>query len=138
MTVDGVILGLIGFKNAEILRAPADLGGGAGSRAPPGSESQAVNGLELVELLDRYAVEELGGLFLYMPKPEPIGKPRLQPWILLLQARKVIKNDPWVVYPDGIRAKVRANYPYLFDDAPAKFHIYRLDKKALATLMASL
>lgn len=138
MTVDGVILGLIGFKNADILLAPADLGGGAGSRAPPAPEPQAVNGLELVELLDRYAVEELGGLFLYVPKPEPTAKPRLQPWVPLLQARKAIKNEPWVVYPDGIRAKVRANYPYLFDDEPAKFHIYRLDKRALASLMASL
>jgi hypothetical protein len=42
------------------------------------------------------------------------------------------------VYPDAIRAKVRANYPHLFDDDPGRFHIYRLDKDALAALMASL
>jgi hypothetical protein len=127
MTLDGMI------------RAPAEQGGGAGSRAPPvGRRPSGASGLELVETLDRYAVEELGGLFLYAPKPEPAGRPRLQPWILLLQARKVIKNEPWVVYPDGIRAKVRANYPHLFDDDPARFYIYRLDKGTLARLMASL
>jgi hypothetical protein len=57
---------------------------------------------------------------------------------LLLQARKVIKNEPWVVYPDGIRAKVRANYPHLFENEPERFYIYRLDKGALAKLIASL
>ncbi len=139
MTVDGVILGLIGYKNANILRAPANDGGGQNSRAQPEKRGPAAaNGLELVELLDRYTVEELGGLFLYAPKPEPAGQPRLQPWVLLLQARKVIKNEPWVVYPDGIRAKVRTNYPHLFEGEPGRFYIYRLDKEALAKLMASL
>ena len=70
--------------------------------------------------------------------PEPAGHARLQPCILLLQARKVIKNEPWVVYPDGIRAKVRTHYPHLLVDDPARFYIYRLDKAALAKLMASL
>lgn len=140
MTLDGVILGLIGFKNAETLRTPADLGnGGSGSRAPPARpEAPTSNGLEMIELLDRYSVEELGGLFLYVPKPEPQGKPRLQPWILLLQARNVIKNDPWVVYPDGIRAKIRDHYPHLFEGEPTRFYIYRLDKEALSALVASL
>jgi hypothetical protein len=58
--------------------------------------------------------------------------------ILRSQTRKLIKNEPWVVYPDAIRAKVRANYPHLFDDDPGRFHIYRLDKDALAALMESL
>lgn len=143
MTLDGVILSLVGFKNASILRAPAG-GRGAGSwRMPrptpsPNAERSPVNGLELIDLLDRFTVEELGGLFLYAPRPEPAGLARLQPWILLLQARKVIKNEPWVVYPDGIRAKVRANYPHLFVDDPARFYIYLLDKTALTKLMASL
>jgi|GEM_PF-6995789 len=136
MTLDAVILGLIGFKNASIFQRPADAGG---SGAPPAKAGSVdVNGLELIDLLDRYTVEEFGGLFLYAPVPEPVGRGRLQPWILLLQARKVIKNDPWVVYPDGIRAKVRANYPHLFQGDPARFYIYRLDKSALAKLMASL
>lgn len=139
MTLDGVILGMVGFKNAKILRAPAD-GRGSGSSfiPPPEAERSSVNGLELVDLLDRYTVEELGGLFLYAPRPEPAGLARLQPWIILLQARKVIKNEPWVVYPDGIRAMVRANYPHLFVDDPGRFYIYRLDKRALTKLMASL
>ena len=138
MTLDAVILGLIAFKNAAILRAPADIGG-PGSRAPPPNfDPPKANGLELIDLLDRYAVEEHGGLFLYVPRPEPTGQARLQPWLLLLQARKVIKNEPWVVYPEAIRAKVRANYPQLFDDNPSRFYIYRLDRDALATLMASL
>lgn len=139
MTVDGVILSLIGFRAAHMVRAPATTGGGSGSRAPPSGRGPAkANGLELIDLLDRYTVEELGGLFLYAPRPEPAGVPRLQPWVLLLQARKVIKNDPWVVYPDAIRAKVRANYPHLFQGEPARFYIYRLDKEALSRLMASL
>lgn len=138
MTLDAVILGLIGFKNAGAFRAPSD-GGESGSRTPPTKPAPVqANGLELIDLIERYAVEELGGLFLYAPRPEPSGQARLQPWILLLQARKVIKNEPWVVYPDGIRAKVRANYPHLFDDNPGRFYIYRLDKDALAKLMASL
>lgn len=138
MTLDAVILGLIGFKNAQIFKAPTG-GERSGSRAPSAQTNLAgANALELIDLLDRYAVEELGGLFLYTPIPEPAGPARLQPWILLLQARKVVKNQPWVVYPDGIRAKVRGNYPHLFDDDPARFHIYRLDKDALAKLMAAL
>ena len=136
MTLDGVILGMIGFKNLTGLRAPFGRGG-AGSRAPP-SVSSGSNALELIEILDRYAVEELGGIFLYAPKPEPQGAPRLQPWILLLQARNVIKNEPWVVYPKDIRAKVRENYPRLMDGAPARFYIYRLDREALSRLVASL
>lgn len=138
MTLDAVILGLIGFKNASFLRA-AESGGGSGSRAPPhySSPTQA-NGLELIDLLDRYTVEELGGLFLYMPRPEPAGRARLQPWVLLLQARNVVKNDPWVVYPEDVRVKIRENYPQLFDSNPARFYIYRLDKEALAKLLASL
>lgn len=136
LTLDAVILGLVGFKNARILRAPAD---GSGSRAPPTkARSIQANGLELIDLLDHYTAEEFGGLFLYVPTPEPAGKARLQPWILLLQARKVIKNDPWVVYPDAIRAKVRANYPHLLEGDPARFYIYRLDRNALTRLMASL
>ena len=148
MTIDGVIIGLIGVKNASMMRAPADDDRGPGmdaaapsadAAAPPADAAPAqANGLELVDLLDHYTVEELGGLFLYTPKPEPVGRARLQPWILLLQARKVIKSEPWVVYPDGIRAKVRANYPHLFEDDPARFYIYRLDKTALAKLMAAL
>jgi hypothetical protein len=137
MTLDGVILGLVGIKNAGFLRAPANDDGGS-SALPEPPEPASTNGLELIDLLDRYTVEELGGLFLYAPRPEPAGRARLQPWILLLQARKVIKNEPWVVYPDGIRAKVRANYPHLFDQDPARFYIYRLDKGALAKLIASL
>ena len=81
------------------------------------------NALELIELLERYAVEELGGIFLYVPKPEPRGQPRLQPWLLLLQARNVIKNEPWVVYPEDIRTKIRENYPHLLEGAPARFYI---------------
>ena len=145
MTIDGVIIGLIGVKNASMMRAPADDDRGSGLDLPPVDTAEpatesgtAANGLELVDLLDHYTVEELGGLFLYTPKPEPVGRARLQPWILLLQARKVIKSEPWVVYPDGIRAKVRANYPHLFEDDPARFYIYRLDKNALAKLMAAL
>ena len=135
LTLDAVILGLIGFKNASLLRGSSD---DAGSRASVRARSLQANGLELIDLLDRYTAEEFGGLFLYVPTPEPAGKARLQPWILLLQARKVIKNDPWVVYPDAIRAKVRANYPHLLEGNPARFYIYRLDKGALAKLMASL
>lgn len=138
MTLDAVILGLIAFKNAGILRAPIDSGSASSPAPPPPPDPPQANGLELINLLDRYAVEEHGGLFLYAPRPEPVGQMRLQPWILLLQARKVIKNEPWVVYPDAIRAMVRANYPHLFDDNPGRFHIYRLDKQALAVLMASL
>lgn len=143
MTLDGVILGMIGLKNARIVRAAADGDDGAGQdghalAALADADPPRANGLELVDLLDRYTVEELGGLFLYAPRPEPAGRARLQPWILLLQARKVIKNEPWVVYPDGIRAKVRANYPHMFDRNPARFYIYRLDKEALAKLMSSL
>ncbi len=138
LTLDAVILGLVGFKNARILRASDDAGG-SGSRAQPiKARSLQANGLELIDLLDRYTAEEFGGLFLYVPTPEPAGKARLQPWILLLQARKVIKNEPWVVYPDAIRAKVRANYPHLLEGNPARFYIYRLDKGALTKLMASL
>jgi hypothetical protein len=138
MTLDGVILALIGFKNATVARAPAD-GRGSGSRAPPpDAEPSTANALELIDLLDRYAVEELGGIFLYVPRPEPRGRPRLQPWILLLQARNVIKHEPWVVYPDGIRAKVLKNYPQILDGAPTRFYIYRLDREALSRLMASL
>lgn len=138
MTLDGVILGMIGYKNAIALRAPAD-SGGAGSRAPPPkSEPSASNAFELIDLLDRYAVEELGGIFLYVPKPEPQGQPRLQPWIVLLQARNVIKNNPWVVYPNDIRAKVREHYPQILDGAPVRFYIYRLDREALSRLVASL
>jgi hypothetical protein len=146
MTVDGVILGLVGFKNAALNRpSPAGMLQMTSSRAPPSgsepdpeAEPATAHALDFIDLLDRYAVEELGGLFLYVPKPEPQGQPRLQPWILLLQARNVIKNDPWVVYPDGIRAKVRQNYPHLMDGAPARFYIYRLDKEALSRLVASL
>jgi hypothetical protein len=137
MTLDGVILGLVGFKNASLLRMPAGAAG-SGSRAPPASPETQSSTLELINMLDHYAVEELGGLFLYSPHPEPGGRPRLQPWILLLKARKVIKNDPWVVYPDRIRAKVRRHYPQLFAGNPARFYLYRLDKGALARLMASL
>jgi len=144
LTLDALILGLIGFKNAYTTSAPPDSGHGSNASAPPSSTPPSerapspANGLELVELLDRYTVEELGGLFLYAPKPEVAGLPRLQPWILLLQARKVIKNEPWVVYPDGIRAKVRQNYPHLIENDPDRFYIYRLDKEALAKLIASL
>jgi hypothetical protein len=138
MSLDAVILGLIAFKNAGILRAPADGGGSGAPASPPEADPPEANGLELVNLLARYAVEEHGGVFLYSPQPEPVGQMRLQPWILLLRAQKVIKNDPWVVYPDAIRAKVRANYPHLFDDNPSRFHIYRLDRDALAALMESL
>ncbi len=138
MTLDAVILGLVAFKNADIHRAPVD-DGGSGSHPPPTDGlRQAPNGFDLIDLLDRFVVEELGGLFLYAPRPEPAGRARLQPWIVLLQARKVIKNEPWVVYPDGIRAKVRANYPHLFVGNPARFYIYRLDRPALEKLMASL
>ena len=123
---------------AAALRAPAD-SGGAGSRAPPPDhEPSTSNALELIEFLDCCAVEELGGIFLYVPKPEPLGNPCIQPWILLLQARNVIKNNPWVVYPDGIRAKVRKNYPQILDGAPVRFYIYRLDREALSRLVASL
>lgn len=123
MTLDGVILAMVGYKNATVLRAPADSGdGSSGSRAPPPEpEPSRSNALELIELLDRYTVEEFGGIFLYAPKPEPLRQLRLQPWILLLQARNVIKNDPWVVFPDGIRAKVRQNYPQLLEGKPARF-----------------
>lgn len=147
MTLDGVILGMIAFNNAGILRASGDGRSGSawgpGRRSPPRAPPDDIgpvraNGLELIDLLDRYTVEELGGLFLYAPRPEPAGRARLQPWIMLLQARKVIKNEPWVVYPDGIRAKVRCNYPHLFHDDPARFYIYRLDREALTKLMASL
>ena len=140
MTLDGVILSMVAFKNANILRAPLkEYGGGSGSDMPPADDPPpAPNGFDLINLLDRFAVEELGGLFLYVPIPEPEGRARLQPWIVLLQARKVIKNAPWVVYPDGIRAKVRANYPHLFVGEPARFYIYRLDREALEKLMASL
>lgn len=139
MTLDGVILGMIAFKNANILRAPLDDSGGSGAQMPPAETPLAApNGFDLIDLLDRFTVEELGGLFLYAPRPEPEGRARLQPWILLLQARKVIKNAPWVVYPDGIRAKVRENYPHLFVGDPARFYIYRLDREALEKLMASL
>ncbi len=141
MTLDGVILGLVAFKNASLpALAPADSDrGGSGSRAPPPvSEASASNALELIDLLDRYAVEEYGGIFLYVPKPEPQGQARLQPWILLLQARNVIKNDPWVVYADGVRSKVLDNYPQLLDGSPGRFYIYRMDREALSRLVASL
>ncbi len=139
MTLDAVILSMVAFKNANILRAPLNAGSGSGPEAPPADgASPAPNGFDLIDLLDRFTVEELGGLFLYAPTPEPSGRARLQPWIVLLQARKVIKNDPWVVYPDGIRAMVRANYPHLFVGDPARFYIYRLDRGALEKLMASL
>ena len=140
MTLDGVILGMIAYKNTTALRAPADsAGGGSGSRAPPPENAPSTaNPLELIDLLDRYAVEELGGMFLYVPKPEPQGIARLQPWILLLQARNVIKNNPWVVYPDDVRVKVRKNYPQIFTGAPIRIYIYRLDREALTKLLASL
>ncbi len=136
--LDALILGLVGLKNAQIAFASANDGGPGGSRGPPDGQGGPINILELLGVLDRHVVEEYGGVFLYAPQPEPPDQPRLQPWILLLQARKVIKNDPWVVYPDAIRAKVRANHPHLFVVEPAKVHIYRLDKKALADLMATL
>lgn len=140
MTVDGVILGMIGYKNITLFYAPAGGRGAGGGCDPPPSRSgsSGSNALELIDLLDRYAVEELGGIFLYAPKPEPRGLPRLQPWILLLQARNVIKNEPWVVYPADIRAKIRANYPQIMEGEPARFHIYRLDREALSRLVASL
>ena len=140
LTLDGVILGLIGFRSMIANTAPPDSSGGPRSSAPPSTKPtpSPAHGLELEELLDRYSVEEHGGRFLYAPKPEPHGAPRLQPWIPLLQARKVIKNEPWVVYPKGIRAKVRENYPHLFEGEPDRFYIYRLDKEALAKLLASL
>ncbi len=140
ISLDAVILGLIAFKNASLpTRALADDGKGGGSRAPPPDDGpNTSNAMELIGLLDRYAVEEYGGMFLYVPIPEPRGIPRLQPWILLLQARNVIKNEPWVVYPDGIRDKVRDNYPQLLHGTPGRFYIYRMDREALSRLMASL
>lgn len=139
MTLDGVILSLIAFKNSGIYRANSEKRGGSGSTTATSDDKQpGPNGFDLIDLLERYTVEELGGLFLYAPKPEPVGRARLQPWIALLQARKVIKNDPWVVYPDGIRAMVRANYSHLFVGNPARFYIYRLDRTALEKLVASL
>ena len=137
MTLDGVIFGLVGLSKSHVVFAHSDHGRGPRAFAEQG-QIVGASGLELVGLLDRYTVEELGGLFLYAPTPEPAGQPRLQPWILLLQARKVIKNDPWVVYPAHIRAKVRDNYGHLFENDPARFYIYRLDKGALAKLIASL
>ncbi len=138
MTVDGVIMAMVGYKNATIPRASSG-SGGAGSPVPPSDPGPSgVRAFELIELLDRYAVEELGGIFLYVPKPEPQGMARLQPWILLLQARNVIKNEPWVVYPADIRSKVRDNYPQILEGRPARFYIYRLDREALSQLVASL
>ena len=140
ITLDAVILGLIAFKNAsQPIYAPVDDGWNFGSRALPADEpTSASNALELIDLLDRYAVEEYGGMFLYVPKPEPKGLPRLQPWILLLQARNVIKNEPWVVFPNGVREKVLENYPQLLAGSPGRFYIYRMDREALAKLVASL
>ena len=147
MTIDGVILAMIGYRNSKALRGPSGANGSGrrGSRGPPLSPEpeddpphRPANALELIDLLDRYAVEELGGIFLYAPRPEPGGNMRLQPWILLLQARNVIKNEPWVVYPADIRAKVRDHYPQLFHGKPSRFYIYRLDREALSRLVASL
>jgi hypothetical protein len=138
MTLDAVILGLIAFKNAGLLQAPVDRGSFSPPAPPPQLAPPKSDGRELIDLLDRYVVDEHGGVFLYSPCPEPLGHGRFQPWLPLLQAQKVIKNEPWVVYPNAIRAKVRANYPHLFDDNPSRFHIFRLDKDALAALRKSL
>ena len=49
----------------------------------------------LLQVLREYGVEELGGLYLYLPLPERPEDGEARAWLRVLKARQVVISGPW-------------------------------------------
>ena len=56
-------------------------------------------------------------------------------WLEMLDAKGLIKGEPWQIQAKHVRASIHESHRSLFDGSPSHFHIYRLDWQSLTEMM---
>ncbi len=86
--------------------------------------------IALDSVINNYGVEELGGLYLYLPRPTRKNDIRARAWVNILDESQLIKSC-YVVGADHATDAARRAQPHLFNKKVEKFDVYRLDMTKL-------
>ena len=91
--------------------------------------------LGLVEILRDYGVEELGGLFIYLPLPRNPADQEAWAWLETARLAGAVRSGPWRIEAQRAPFWLRATHPKLFAEGALLFEAYRLDSDRLAELI---
>lgn len=89
----------------------------------------------LVEVIRDYGVEELGGLFVYLPLPHNSADQAAWAWVETAHLAGVIRSGPWRVDASRISKWIQVLHPKLVMNNPLFFQVFRLDRDRLTALI---
>ena len=88
----------------------------------------------LLQVLRDYGVDELGGLYLYLPVPERPEDHEARTWFRVLRAKEMVVSGPWRVDADRTPPWLRKTHPRLWSDKVGYYDVYRLRKDVISSL----
>lgn len=93
------------------------------------------NPLRLIDVLREHGVREFGSMYLYMPIPKRARHDEAWAWLEMLDAKGLIKGEPWHIKAKHAKDTIRESHPNLFEGSPSHFDVFRLDWQTLTQMM---
>jgi len=89
----------------------------------------------LIRVLRNYGVEELGGLFLYLPAPQRAEDQEARSWLRILKAKQAVVGGPWRIEAERVPPWLPKTHPQICSNEVVFYEVYRLRRDPLAIFL---